>query len=747
MELTERVNLKRAKWLSTLTLKEMTPYLKRKDEQDLTIKEKFNKITNYLNNIIKTNGVAVKLYTYSCKSNNELGGRLFSPFSIQSIQKEIRGALMDFSTDIDMQNAHPVILKYICSLHSIPCPNLEFYIKNRDEILNNFANRDDAKTLFIASINDSRFARSETNKFYKEFDKEMKTIQVQLYQLPIYKNITDNIEDCPNKKGKLINKIMCIFENRILQQAISFLNLKNIKILVLMFDGLMVDGNYYEDQELLNELMICCNTKFENLNMIWTYKPHSTKIVIPDDLDTEYIVEKSPSSEELKKQELEDKVLKVMEKQQSRMLDFELNYCKIINKGQYIHEYTDADGVKVINFLTYSQLTECNRHLEVAWDKYYLKTGEFVPCTFIQCWTGANPDIRQYDDVGVYPKVDECPDNIYNLWTPFYGDLLLEDETIPFNQDHLDLFRKHVKILSGNNETSFVYFEKWIAHMFQFPEQKSTCPILVSNEGAGKGSLTSVLSILLGGNKYMECTHPSRDIYGSFNGLMANSFLVNINEISKKEFIDCMGFLKGLVTDNKLPINQKGVPQYYIHSYHRFIMSTNNKDPIKLEMDNRRFFMCRSSDELCSNKPYFKDFYEKIQDPSFLKSIFSYYKTLPNVSNFNDQLIPVSEYQLQIQLSNISDVEKWIRSFVLVHSNVKLVEMLIHELYRAFNQWGEIEGLEHKTSCKKFTLMINQFPVGVCKGQHTRNGDTKVFNVELLKKYFNIGCLVDFTTD
>lgn len=744
MELIERINLKVAKWLATQTKTQLTPVLKRNTKDESSITEKFNKLKHYLDSAIKTNGVITRLYTYSLNSNNELAGRLYSPFSVQSIPREIRGILMEHTTDIDMCNAHPVILKYICLLHNITCPNLAYYVTNREEILTQFPDKSKAKTLFLCSINDSRFSRSETNKFYKEFDKEMKYIQKELYKIELYQNIKDNIKSSTNKEGKLISRIMSKYENEILQSAISYINSKNINISALMFDGFMVEGNHYEDRSLLQELIIFCNSKFPNLNLVWNYKPHCTELVIPADIDAEYVEHEKPSIEELQKQESLEKVTKLINSLNKRTTEFELNHCKITNKGLYIHEYINSEGSDVVQFLTFKQLTENYRDVEIAFNRYHLeKDGGLQPTSFINYWTEANPTIRKYDDVEIYPNPELCPPNIYNLWTPFYGEKLLLDKSIPINTDHILFFRNHLRVLSGNDSHIQQYFEKWIAHCFQFPEQKSTCPIFISDQGAGKGTFNKTMQILLGGNKYLETTNPVRDIWGAFNSQMADSFFVNINEIGKKDLVEYMGLLKALVTDSQLTINTKGLPQYKITSFHRFIFTTNNTDPINIQDGDRRFWIIRCSDELIGNKDYFNKFNALLKDRSFLKSIYHYFKHMEDVEDFIKLDLPITEYQSKIQESNISDVEKWLKSYVLLYSKESEKVVLIRELYRLFTNWLQEEGSKYTISSKKFCLELSILKInGIHKGSHTKYGDTKLLNITELKKHFNIGCIV-----
>jgi hypothetical protein len=741
MELIERVNLPVAIWLSKQSKTSLHEILKRKTQDSSTIDEKYNRLMNYLKAIIKTTGVITRIYSYSLKSNNEVGGRLHSGLSIQSMPKEFRGILMDNTTDVDMCNAHPTILRYICSLHNIQCPQLEYYINHKDDVLSEFPDQSKAKTLFLSSINDSKFVKSEKNKFYKTFEKEMKYIQTELANIEQYNNIQQIIDDKNNFNGKLISRILCTYENKILQSAISFMNSKQIEIAVLMFDGMMIYGNFYEDISLLQGLNDFCNSTFLGLNLQWQFKPHCADIKPPTDLEISIPL----SEKELKLQKQNELVEKITIELQTREAEFEKTHCKIINKGLYLHEYIDEYGHKVFNLLTPKQLADNYEHLDMAFNRYKLFTKkELEPCSFVKYWIQGNSNIRSYDDMDIYPNQSECPPNIYNLWTPFYADQLLTNPNIPIVNDHIEFFRNHLYILAGKDRNIQNYFEKWIAHMFQFPEQKSNCPIFISKEGAGKGTFTKTIESIMGGKKCFETTNPVRDIFGSFNGQMADSFFVNINEIGKKDLIDYMGLLKGLITDKPLTINKKGIEPYKIKSFHRFVFTTNNTDPIDITQDNRRFWITRCSDELKGNVEYFNKFNQLIDDPCFLKSIYSYFVFMADVGEFLEMDMPISEYHRNIQESNVSDVERWLKSYTLLYANEPEKVVLIRDLFSNFTQWCENNNSKYVITSKKFSLELSNLQFGgVYKGTHTKYGDTKIIKITELKQYFGIGCLVD----
>ena len=67
--------------------------------------------------------------------------------------------------------------------------------------------------------------------------------------------------------------------------------------------------------------------------------------------------------------------------------------------------------------------------------------------------------------------------------------------------------------------------------MIQFPDKKIPCIVLISNQGAGKTSLILLLKKMLGGKKVIECSDPARDVWGDFNSLMMDAFLVNLSEV------------------------------------------------------------------------------------------------------------------------------------------------------------------------------------------------------------------------
>jgi hypothetical protein len=286
MNLTEKLPLLEINFLNTLSFEDFKPLCKSSTKNDEERKKQFNMLKSFCETNIKTRGETKRVYAYTLTTPLDVGGRLYCGNSLQGLPKHIRGFLMkNVATDIDMKNAHPVILRYICKLNNIPCPNLNWYIEHRDEILSEMGS--EYKTEFLKAVNDDKINRKVKDKFFKDFDKEMKQIQSKVTKLPEYQHIVDSVPltRTYNWNGSAINRILCVYENKILQSLIDILSKKNIEICALMFDGLMIYGNFYEDCEFLKSITDEINEIYDGLNMVWTYKEHSDLIKMPEEFE------------------------------------------------------------------------------------------------------------------------------------------------------------------------------------------------------------------------------------------------------------------------------------------------------------------------------------------------------------------------------------------------------------------------------------------------------------------------------
>jgi len=717
MELIERIPLEKIHYLNSLNFKHFKDMeiCKSSCKNDDDRKVQFNIIKSFCETNLKTRGETKRIYSYTEKTPMEVGGRLYCGNSIQGLPTKIRGFLLrDITTDIDMKNAHPVILKYLCKINNIECPNLSYYVENRNSILERLGKY--YKTEFLKAVNTDKINKKAKDDYFKAFDKECKVIQKKITSLECYKHIVNSVPSTReyNWLGSAINRILCVYENKIIQEVISILNSKQIEICSLMFDGLMSYGNYYNDNTLLKEIEEFVENKFEGLKMEFSYKEHCADIVIPSEFT------------------IEEKKIKPLEKSFEKVSDeFEKQHSKITNKGIFIKQL-ETDNI----VLSKQHIKTSYEHL--VYEKYD-KDNNIKQMNFINDWLVNNPNQRCYEDIGIYPNNDLCPSNYFNMWRKFSMEIVTEWE---HHEEGLKMILNHIRVLCNNEETVYNYFIAWIAQMIQYPEVKSTCPTLISKEGAGKSTIMRLFENMLGKAKIFETTNPSRDVFGEFNNHMANSFLVNLNELSKKETLESEGKIKGLISDPTITINNKGVNKFDIQSYHRFIITTNNEEPIKTTKDDRRKFIIRSSDEKCGDVEYFKKLYELLDDVNVIKTCYEYFKSIPNMDDFKKLPLPVTEYQAELKELSKSPIESWLEHFTQQNQGRDYIELKSQSIYEKFNDWAIENGLEYKIDALKLMVRINRLNINGIEKHKTKNGNLTKFDIDKMKKHFGIGCLL-----
>ena len=218
-----------------------------------------------------------------------------------------------------------------------------------------------------------------------------------------------------------------------------------------------------------------------------------------------------------------------------------------------------------------------------------------------------------------------------------------------------------------------------------------------------------------------------------------------MNELSKKETVESEGIIKGLITDPFLTINNKGVNQYDIQSYHRFIITTNKMEPFNTSKDDRRNLIVRSSDEKCGDKEYFNELHKLLDDFDVMKTCYEYFKSIKNMEEFNKQSIPVSNHQENLKELSMCPIEQWLQHFTRENFDKKEVEMVGTVACNLFKEWWKTQNDDKPYSITPLQLGVkikNLNINGIEKGKHTRDGNTTIYNIEKLKKYFKIGVLL-----
>ena len=352
-----------------------------------------------------------------------------------------------------------------------------------------------------------------------------------------------------------------------------------------------------------------------------------------------------------------------------------LNFVAEDEKYELVKEEFEAECFKIVgcdlffrvknrklDMLNETSLVKGFKHINYGYGTRKSEFGEVEdrskPLTFVNRWV-ADENIRKYEGYGTYPPPLVCPDDEFNTWTPFpYQDMTEEYER---DEEGLQEILFFIKILCRHDDAAVKFFVQWLAHMLQFPAEKTGhFPIFVSDEGIGKGTFLKIVEKLVGKEKFLETTAPEKDVWGGFNSLMASAYFVYINEFGKKNQTEADGKIKGLLTDGNLQIECKGKDPVKITSYHRFMGSTNSEDPTEVKKGMRRKWIVRCSDELKNNRARFKTLHALIENPIVIRTFFDYLMEV-ECSELLGSDPPKTEYQSILEDSNVSIMEQFLK--------------------------------------------------------------------------------------
>jgi energy-coupling factor transporter ATP-binding protein EcfA2 len=736
-------------------------------------------LMNYQKNYKKKKGGVAVRYLRTHKSKL---GRVyaFKSLGLTAFAKKTRNTLIDNTMiDIDLKNAQLQLLRDICNSNNIDCPCLDEYSDEREPILKEMmdkynVSRDACKKLFIRMTlggtfwgfaYDNHIARDfEPTEFINDFQEELNHIGKQLIadndtlwnstKLKIDKNnkqIRDTNE--ANKKwntenptlpqkptgkrektayGSFLSKILQEWEVRILECMYIYLrdntDIVNGDYFVYEYDGckLLRDRvEKYGVDKLIEELEGSITSSL-GFKMKLDVKPMDK---IHEKFECEFV-------EDILERPLYEYDTSNYEAMKA---DFEEENFKIMKSGNFLCKINNGTWA----FKKKSEMITTYEHLSVAVVKENKKTKEteIENKCFINLWL-KDINMKRYDDVDVFPPPRICPHNMFNIWTPFRGEIL-KDKGYIQRKWAIDMVEKHMLTMCDNDVDVFNYLRLWIGQLLKYPAIKSNVPIFTGNQGSGKTSIFNMLTAILGEDKCVETTSPDNDIWGTFNGMLSNSFLVVINELEKKQMSSSLGKIKGLVTDNALTINIKGVPQYKINSYHRFGMTTNKEDPFTTTKDDRRMWIVRVCDDLIGNKHYFDDFYDMLKMDDCIATLYDYFYNLEGVDNFNNVPKPVTDYQQILVGINTDIVDDFWKEFSQEHyyRPDKVFEENCSVLYSQFTQFCKNRGCDMILSNRKFfgstaTKRIK----GITEGQKTNKGSKKRFNINELVSHYGVVC-------
>ncbi len=277
---------------------------------------------------------------------------------------------------------------------------------------------------------------------------------------------------------------------------------------------------------------------------------------------------------------------------------------------------------------------------------------------------------------------------------------------------------------------------QWYAHIFQNPTVKPWALVFMSEEGIGKGLWQTFFEQVL--TKSLCSTFTSWDqITGSFNGQMAGKLLFTLNEATNYPTNTQKELMKTMIKDVGLSINKKFVNQYDVDNYARVQITTNNKRPISIDYDDRRYCCIKSDNSRRGDTEYFKPLIDSKNDSLVHKDMFDYLCNYP-LDGFDSEKPPMTLWKQELIGQNLNTVVEFIK-YLWEEYDEDDMKVKADDMFASYKEWSNNSG-EHsagsnrafyaelkKHNINKKRIRIDDEPV---HGFHMKKTDIK----ELLRK-------------
>ena len=687
---------------------------------------------------------------YLPSKNLRTMGRLFAQSaSLQNLPREFRGAIGCNYHDIDMENAHPSILLQYCKKNDIKCDNLEYYVDNRDKvvekIMNDYQmNKGDVKQLFLSVMNGGK-RDGITDPFFTKFKTECERIHTFITSLnpKLHKDVCKRKEF--NINGSLTNIILCTLENEILLYAVQYLMSKGYKVDVLVFDGCMIRKE--EDKEITDKLL-------NGLNVYVLEKTGYDIKFIEKELDTSIDLSMYDSP----KNDIEASITYYKDKE-----EFEKTHLKIIHPPIYISMIKDKFELQSRDGLvqSYQDMKTIVKN-EVNGKEIISKT------SFIKTWIN-DENIRKYDSMVFTPPPLKHDLRDYNTWQGFDN----ENKPLPSNfnietNEYIIRFREYISNLVNGRENYVNYIIAWIANIIQYPAYRSqVCIILYSLvEGVGKTKLIELIENIIGEKYSFSITDVSNQLFGKHSMAEFEKLFISLSEIKGKDTYSNSETFKSRITDPKRDFEPKGLKSFNSINYSNYICSTNNINSVNAGENDRRFCVITCNNKKANDKIYFMKFDNDIvKNPEAVRCIYEYLKKFSIETYVPNRLFqeyrPTDDALYQDLKEYNREIEwEFLENFVKRHRGDKTFKIETKNLWLAFEEYlekvGEKRRMEGITS-KKFHFSFKQKICQIIQNTENYNdailystkekriakngNDCYVFDIEKLKKYLNLDIL------
>ena len=149
---------------------------------------------------------------------------------------------------------------------------MSHFIENRQAVYDQIGGEDPKETVLKAMNTHDKCPAG----FDKDFYEELQNIRDSICELDVAKQFYTQARADWNRKGSLLNLVLCHYENEFLLDTLDFIQIElGISVSTLMFDGLMVYGDHYAEAKSICEKLTRNLQTRHGIHMPFVAKPHN----------------------------------------------------------------------------------------------------------------------------------------------------------------------------------------------------------------------------------------------------------------------------------------------------------------------------------------------------------------------------------------------------------------------------------------------------------------------------------------
>ena len=120
-----------------------------------------------------------------------------------------------------------------------------------------------------------------------------------------------------------------------------------------------------------------------------------------------------------------------------------------------------------------------------------------------------------------------------------------------------------------------------------------------------------------------------------------------------------------------------------------------------------------------------------------LRALYDYFMSIPDMDKFHKLPLPTTDFQNDMKSSNRSPIEQWLEVFAMTNSHKDVVTMTSTKVFTVFTVWVAENKVSFEINSSKFFVRLKNLNLGI-SSEHTRAGNTKVFNIPALMGHFGL---------